>query len=55
MGGLMPIMLHMEIAGTPVEALQQCRYLQTFFESTDFYKMASHDELRHAGTKYVLC
>jgi CubicO group peptidase (beta-lactamase class C family) len=54
MGGLMPMMLHMDIASTPVEALQQCRYLQTFFESTDFYKMAPHDELRHAGTKYVL-
>ena len=54
MGGLMPMMLHMDIASTPVESLQQCRYLQTFFESTDFYKMAPHDELRNAGTKYVL-
>jgi CubicO group peptidase (beta-lactamase class C family) len=54
MGGLMPMIFQMDIANTPVEALQQCRYLQTFFESTDFYKMAPHDELRHAGTKYVL-
>jgi CubicO group peptidase (beta-lactamase class C family) len=54
MAGLMPMIFQMDIANTPVEALQQCRYLQTFFESTDFYTMAPHDELRHAGTKYVL-
>lgn len=54
MAGVMPMLLRMEIADTPVESLQQCRRLQQFFEQTDFFRMASHDELKHAGTKYVL-
>lgn len=54
MGGLMPMLLGMDIANTPVEALRQCRYLQQFFERTDFYRMAPHDELKHAETRYVL-
>ncbi|MGH7128556.1 MAG: DUF4038 domain-containing protein, partial [Planctomycetaceae bacterium] len=54
MAGLMPMLLNMDIAGTPAEALGQCRHLQEFFESTDFWTMTSHDELAHAGTKYVL-
>lgn len=54
LGGLMPMLLRMEIAGTPVAALQQCRHLQRFFEATDFFTMQPADELRHAGTKYVL-
>ncbi len=54
MGGLMPMLLRMDIAGTPVESLRQCRYLQQFFEATDFYRMAPHDELRHGETRYVL-
>ncbi len=54
MAGMMPLLLGMDIASTPVESLQQCRYLQTFFEASDFYRMRSHDELRHGETKYVL-
>jgi hypothetical protein len=54
MGGLMPMLLRMDIAGTPVESLRQCRYLQQFFEATDFYRMAPHDELKHGETRYVL-
>ncbi|MGH7943682.1 MAG: serine hydrolase, partial [Opitutaceae bacterium] len=54
MAGAMPMLLQMDIAGTPVEALQQCRRLQQFFEATDFYAMSSHDELAHAATSYVL-
>jgi len=54
MAGMMPMMLEMDIASTPVESLQQCRYLQRFFEATDFYTMTSHDELKHGETKYVL-
>jgi CubicO group peptidase (beta-lactamase class C family) len=53
MGGVMPMVLQMDIAGTPVEALQQCRHLQKFFEATDFYTMTPQDELKHGG-KYVL-
>lgn len=54
MGGLMPMLLHMNIADTPDTSLRQCRSLQRFFESTDFWKMSPHDELRGAGTEYVL-
>jgi CubicO group peptidase (beta-lactamase class C family) len=53
-GGLMPMLLRMDIATTPPEALQQCRHLQTFFERTEFWTLAPHDELRHGDTKYVL-
>ena len=54
MGGLTPMLLRMDIASTPVESLRQCRYLQQFFEATDFYRMAPHDELKHGETRYVL-
>ena len=54
MGGLMPMMYGMDIATTPPETLRRCRYLQRFFEATDFYRMAPHDELAEAGTQWVL-
>jgi hypothetical protein len=54
MGGLMPMLLRMDIATTPPAALQQCRYLQTFFEATDFWTLSPHDALKHAQSKYVL-
>lgn len=54
MAGLMPMMLQMDIAGTPPQLLAQCRVLQRFFESTDFPLLAPHDELRAAATRYVL-
>jgi hypothetical protein len=54
MGGLMPMLLRMDIATTPPEALQQCRYLQSFFEATNFWTLAPHDELKHGQTKFVL-
>jgi CubicO group peptidase (beta-lactamase class C family) len=54
MGGLMPMLLRMDIATTSPEALQQCRHLQTFFEAADFWTLAPHDELKHAQSKYVL-
>lgn len=34
--------------------LAMCRYLVSFFEKTDFNALAPHDELRFAGTQYVL-
>ncbi|MGH7955405.1 MAG: Ig-like domain-containing protein, partial [Opitutaceae bacterium] len=52
--GMMPMMMRMDIASTPVEILQQFRHLQRFFEATEFWKMSSHDELKSEGTKYVL-
>jgi len=54
MGGLMPMLLTMDIAHTPSETLEQCRHLQRFFESTDFYRMAPRDELARGGTRWVL-
>ena len=54
MAGSYVMVLGMDIAGTPEEQLQDCRRLQHFFESTDCNCMAPHDELRYAGTKYVL-
>jgi len=54
MAGVMPMMLQIDIAGTSPEALAQCRALQRFFESTDFFRMLPHDELRHGATRYVL-
>jgi CubicO group peptidase (beta-lactamase class C family) len=54
MAGVMSMLLQMDIAGTPVEALQQCRHLQRFFESSDFPTMSPHDELKHGSTTYVL-
>jgi hypothetical protein len=54
MAGSYVMILGMEIINTPPEHLQDCRRLQHFFESTDFNYMAPHDELKHAGTEYVL-
>jgi len=54
MGGLMPMMLKMDIATTPAETLQQCRSLQKFFEASDFFTLTPHDELAGGGTKWVL-
>lgn len=54
MGGVMPMLLRMDIASTPDFLLEQCRYLQEFFESTDFYTMRAADPLANSATKYVL-
>lgn len=54
MGGVMPMLLRMDIASTPPALLEQCRALQHFFEATDFPTMAPHDELADAESKYVL-
>ncbi|MGH8017498.1 MAG: serine hydrolase [Opitutaceae bacterium] len=54
MAGVMPMLLHMDIASTPAVLLEQCRHLQEFFEATDFYTMEPHDDLAHAGTTCVL-
>ena len=54
MAGLMPMMFEMDVATTPIEELQRCRYLQRFFEDADFFRLSPHDELAHGGTKWVL-
>lgn len=54
MGGLMPMLLGLDVANTPPKTLNQCRYLSQFFEATDFYRMEPRDELAHHGTKWLL-
>ena len=54
MAGSYAMVLGMDIINTPAEQLQDCRRLQQFFESTDCNNMAPHDELKYAGTQYVL-
>ncbi|MCK4989690.1 MAG: hypothetical protein KAS29_04355, partial [Bacteroidales bacterium] len=54
MAGSYVMVLGMDINSTPVEHLYDCRSIHEFFESTDFNIMAPHDELKFAGTQYVL-
>ena len=54
LGGCMPMLIRMDIASTPPKELKKCRILQKFFESTDFWTMAPHDELAIAGTQWIL-
>jgi predicted amidohydrolase len=54
MAGSYVMVFGMDIANTPVEQLQDCKRQQDFFESTDFNSMAPHDDLKYAGTQYVL-
>jgi hypothetical protein len=54
MGGAYVMVLGMDIATTPKSDLEDCGRLVRFFESTDFDRMSPADELRLAGTQYVL-
>ena len=54
MGGAYVMVLEMDIAGTPISDLKDCGRLVRFFELTSFYEMSPHDELKYAGTEYVL-
>jgi len=54
MGGAYVMILRMDIATTAQSDLENCGRLVSFFESTDFDEMSPHDELKFAGTKYVL-
>jgi hypothetical protein len=54
MGGAYMMILGMDIATTVKSDLEDCGRLARFFESTNFNEMSPHDELRFAGTKYVL-
>jgi len=54
MGGAYVMILEMDIATTAKNDLEDCGRLVRFFESTNFNEMSPHDELKFAGTKYVL-
>jgi hypothetical protein len=53
-GGAYVMVLEMDIAGTTISDLKDCGRLVRFFESTSFYEMSPHDELKYAQTEYVL-
>ncbi len=54
LGGAYVMVLGMDIASTTAADLEDCGRLVSFMESTDFNRMAPHDELKHGGTEYVL-
>jgi hypothetical protein len=54
MGGAYVMILEMDIATTAKSDLKDCGRLVRFFESTNFNEMSPHDELKFAGTKYIL-
>jgi len=54
MSGAYVMILRMDIAGTAKSDLEDCGRLVRFFEFTNFNQMSPHDELRFAGTQYVL-
>ncbi len=54
MAGAYVMVYYMDIAGTPDAILQDFRRLYQFFESTHINYLVPHDELKHAGTQYVL-
>lgn len=54
MGGAYVMVIEMDIASTTIGELEDCGRLVQFFESTNFYEMSPHDELRNGGTEYVL-
>ncbi len=54
MGGAYVMILGMDIASTDESDLRDCGRLVRFFESTNYYEMTPHDELKYGSTKYVL-
>lgn len=54
MAGAMPMMLGMDVASTPITALQQCRFLSEFFEDTDYYRMHPAREMGSGSIEAVL-
>lgn len=54
MAGAYVMVLRMDVAKTHPNDLRDCGRLVSFFESTDFHKMAPHDELALADAQYVL-
>jgi hypothetical protein len=54
MGGAYVMVLGMDIAGSARNDIEDCGRLVRFFESTNFNLMSPHDDLKYAGTQYVL-
>jgi len=54
MAGAYVMVLKMDIKNTAIEDLETHGRMVSFFESTNFNKMAPNDELKFGGTEYVL-
>ena len=54
LGGAYVMAIEVDVASTPQSDLTDLGRLRSFMESTDFNKMAPHDELAFADTQYVL-
>ena len=54
MGGAYVMVYQMDVANTSISDLEDLGRLRTFFESTNFYEMAPHNELASGATGYVL-
>jgi hypothetical protein len=54
MGGAYVMVQAMDVAGTPVEALEDCGRLVDFFRSTPFHVMESRDATARGETEFVL-
>jgi pimeloyl-ACP methyl ester carboxylesterase len=54
MGGAYVMINGMDIGNTSLNELKDMGHIVNFFTSTDFNKMAPHDELGYGGTEYVL-
>lgn len=54
MGGAYVMIFGMDIEKTPISDLEDCGRLVSFMTSTNFNEMSPHDELKYAGTEYVL-
>ncbi len=53
MGGGYVLVQAMDVASTPVEALEDCGRLASFFRSTEFHRMSPRDDLRRGQTQFV--
>lgn len=53
MGGSYVMVQAMNIIDTPIEALQDCGRLASFFQSTPFHLFAPNDALKRGQTEYV--
>ncbi len=54
LGGAYVMVYGMDVAHTPRSDLEDCGRVARFFETTDSYRMAPHDELALGATRYAL-
>jgi len=54
MGGLQSMVFGMDVVSTPDAELEQCRTLQEFMQSADYWRMQPADARAAGGTRWVL-